>query len=126
SNESLHVWIKKHTVYIPLPADDDLLTTRELELSTTECLLCMMAIVVLASDGKKHLTNSNPSTCSKWLSKSSSHTSLKPISSSTREHLVDPKNMERMHSDPQVECILSGKFRHVLVAGNPSSFQCLT
>ncbi|MDG2861147.1 hypothetical protein P7M27_26230, partial [Vibrio parahaemolyticus] len=105
---------------------NNLLTTRELELGTAKGLLGMMAVAVLAADRKKDLSNSHSSTSTLWLSKSTSHSSLEPISTSTRKHLVDPKNMEWVHPDSQVESILSSKFGHVLVASNASSFQGLT
>ncbi|KAI5398973.1 hypothetical protein KIW84_064369, partial [Lathyrus oleraceus] len=109
-----------------LPTDNDLLTTRELKLSTTKSLLSILAVAILAANREKHLSNSHPSTNTLWLSKSTSHTSLKPISSSTGKHLVNPKNMEWVNPDSQVESILSSKLCHVLVASNTSSFKSLT
>ena len=111
---------------IPLPANNDLLTTRELKLSTTESLLSMLAVAVLASNGKKNLTNGDSCTSSLWLTKSTSHPSLEPISSGTWKHLVNSKNMEGMNSNPQMKRIFPSKFCHVLVTGNTSCFQSFT
>ncbi len=86
----------------------------------------MDSILVLAAHRQQHLPNGNSSTDTLWLSESSPHSCLKPISPSTGKHLVDAEHMEWMHPHPQVECILASKLSHVLVAGNASSFQCLT
>lgn len=85
---------------IPLPADNDLLTTRELELSTAESLLGMVAVVVLATNREEDLPNGDTGTCTLRLTESTPHSSLEPISPSTRKHLVDTKHMEWVHPDP--------------------------
>jgi len=122
----IYLLICQKCKYIPFPANNNLLTTREFELGTAKSLLCMVAVAVLAADREEDLPDCHSSTSTLWLSKSTSHSSLEPISSGTWKHLVDPKNMERVHSDPQVESILSSKLCHVLVASNAGSFQCLT
>ena len=111
---------------IPFPANNDLLTARELKLSSTKRLLGMMAVAILAANRKKDLTNGYSSTSTLGFSKCTSHSCLKPISSRTRKHLIDPKNMEWMHSNSQVESILPSKLGHIFVASNPSCFQSLT
>jgi len=110
----------------PFPADNNLLTTRELELSTTKSLLSMVTMGILATNRQKNLSNSNTSTSTQSFTKSTSHTSLKPISSSTRKHLVNPENMERMNPNPQMKSIFSSRLHHVLVASNTGSFKCFT
>ena len=110
----------------PLPANNDLLTTRELELCTSKGLLCVMTVAVLATHREQDLTDCNPSTSSLWLPKGTPHSSLEPISPSARKHLVDTQDMERMHPHSQMEGILTRKLRHVLVAGDTGSFQSLT
>ena len=112
--------------YLPLPADNDLLTARELELSTAKSLLSMWAIRVFATDWQKNLTDANTSTNTLGLTKSTPHASLKPISPSTWQHLVDTQHMERVNPDPQVESILARKLGHVFIASNACSFKCLT
>nr|GLL46687.1 uncharacterized protein LOC109162453 [Ipomoea trifida] len=55
----------------------------ELELCTAQGLLCIVAIGILATNRKKNLSNGNTGTNTLRLTKSSSHASLEPISSST-------------------------------------------
>jgi len=109
----------------PLPALDDLLATRELELSTTESLSGMDGIVGLAAHRKKDLANGNTGTDTLRLTKSTPHTGLEPISPSARKHLVDAQHMERVNPDPEVEGILSCMLGHVLVASNTGSLKSL-
>jgi len=83
----------------------------------------MLSIVVLAPDREQHLTNSYPGTYPLGLSKGTPHTSLEPISSCTRKHLVDSEHVEGVDTDTQVEGILASEFGHVLVACNASSLK---
>lgn len=48
-----------------------------------------------------------------------------PIGSSARQHLVDPENVERVDTDPQVEGILAGCLGDILVGANTSGFKGL-
>jgi hypothetical protein len=59
------------------------------------------------------------------LSPGTSHTLLKPIGSSTGQHLVDSDDVEGVGPDPQVERVLSRGLDDVLVAANTGSFQSL-
>ncbi|CAI9782872.1 unnamed protein product [Fraxinus pennsylvanica] len=43
----------------PFPADNNLLAAREFELSTAQCFLGVVAVVIFAANRKKNLTNSN-------------------------------------------------------------------
>ena len=108
---------------IPFPADDNLLTTRELKLSPPQSLLSMVTMSILTPHRQKHLPNRHPSASTQGLSKSASHTGLKPISTSARKHLVDPQNMERVHPNPQMESIFSRGLHHVLVASDTRGFE---
>jgi hypothetical protein len=81
---------------------------------------------IFASDRQQNLAYCNPSTNTLWLAKRSPHAGLQAISSSTRQHFVDPQHMERVHSDTQVKRILASILGHVLVASNPSCFQSFT
>lgn len=109
----------------PLPALNDLLAARELELGTTESLSSMDSIVSLAAHRKKHLSNSDTGTDSLWLPESTPHSGLEPISPGARKHLVDAQHMERVNPDPEVEGILSCMLGHVLVASNTGSLKSL-
>ena len=44
-----------------------------------------------------------------------------PISSSTRQHLVDPDDMEGVYTDPQMERILARSLGNVLVGADAGS-----
>jgi len=106
---------------MPLPADNDLLATRELEFCTAKSLLSMVTVAVLAMNWQKNLSNCNSSTSSLWFTESTSHASLEPISSTTWKHLVDTQDMEWMNPDSQIESILSS-----IVASNTCCLKSLT
>ncbi len=110
----------------PFSADDDLLTAWKFELGSSQSFLRMWSGSIFASDRQQNLAYCNPSTNTLWLAKRSPHAGLQAISSSTRQHFVDPQHMERVHSDTQVERILASILGHVLVASNPSCFQSFT
>merc|ERR1719230_330393 len=59
------------------------------------------------------------------LAKSSSHSSLESISSSTRQHFVDPKNVEGVHAHPNVELVLAAVLHQILVAADTGGLQGL-
>jgi len=63
----------------PVTGDDNLLTSRELELGTTECLLSRCGVSISAADGHEHLANGDTSAKAKRLSESATHTSLQSI-----------------------------------------------
>ncbi len=110
----------------PFSADDDLLTAWKFELGSSQSFLRMCSGSIFASDRQQNLAYCNPSTNTLWLAKRCPHAGLQAISSSTRQHFVDPQHMERVHSDTQVERILASILGHVLVASNPSCFQSFT
>ena len=56
--------------------------------------------LVVSPDGDEDLTNLDSSGGAVSLSKGASHSSLEPISSSTGQHFVDPKHVERMDANP--------------------------
>ena len=122
--------------------NDNLLTPWELTPSTTECLLGNRRTCIFASDGEDHLPNVDACDGTVGLAPSSTHTRLKsthhttsaptphtwnthdePISSSARQHLVNPNNMERMYPDPHMERILPRGLRNVLICANTLSFK---
>jgi len=81
----------------PLPALNDLLATRELELSPPQSLTSIVLVAVLAPNREQHLSDINPSASPKRLPEGAPHTSLKPIGSGAREHLVDPEHVKRVN-----------------------------
>jgi hypothetical protein len=122
----LHVICPREFCEAPFSADDDLLTAWKFELGSSQSFLRMCSGSIFASDRQQNLANCNPSTNTLWLAIRSPHAGLQAISSSTRQHFVDPQHMERVHSDTQVERILASILGHVLVASNPSCFQSFT
>ena len=53
-----------------------------------------------------------------YLTESSSHSSLEPISSSARQHFVDADDVERVNAETHVKRVFSHEFHHVLVGAN--------
>jgi hypothetical protein len=46
-----------------------------------------------------------------------------PIRASTRQHLVDAKDVERVHTNPQVERVFASGLCHILVGANTRSLE---
>ncbi len=91
-----------------------LLAAGELELGPPESLDDGILVLVVGSDRHERLSDANASDETLGFAKGTPHSSLKPIGSGTRQHLVDPQNMERMDSNPDVELILGRVLHHVL------------
>ena len=68
---------------------------------------------VTSADGKNDLTNVDTGNGSVWLTPSTTHTSLKSISTSARQHLVDTDNVVWVSTDTEMEGLLSGSLDHV-------------
>ena len=49
-----------------------------------------------------------------------------PIRASTRQHLVDAKDVERVHTNPQVERVFAGGLCYILVGANTCSLKRFT
>ena len=67
---------------IPVTGDNDLLATRELELSTTQSLLGACGVGIPAADGHEHLANGNTRAKTERLAECTTHSSLEPIGTS--------------------------------------------
>ena len=80
---------------------------------------------VQSSDTHDGLSDLNSRNSSLWLAKRTSHPSLKPISSSARQHLVDTDDMEWVKPHPNVELIFSTRLDEVLVATDTPGLQRL-
>jgi len=109
----------------PVLRGEDLLSTRELELGPAESLDGRSLVAVLGADGHDGLTDANASHGALWLAKGSSHSRLEPISSGTRQHLVDAHDVEGMQAYPDVEGILAAVLDHVLVGADAACLQGL-
>jgi len=82
-------------------------------------------MLVLASDGQNYLADVDTSDRAVRLSPCTTHPGLESISTSARQHLVDADDVERMHADPEVEGILSGRLGDVLVGAYTGSLESL-
>mmetsp|Transcript_48643 Transcript_48643/g.122402 ORF Transcript_48643/g.122402 Transcript_48643/m.122402 type:complete len:214 (-) Transcript_48643:109-750(-) len=109
----------------PLAGDDDLLTSRELVLGATESLEHMRLHVVTRAHREKDLSDVDTSDETVGLAESVTHTGLKTISTGARKHLVDAEHMPRVHTDAEMERLLTTLLGDVLVAGNAGSLQSL-
>merc|ERR1712168_506073 len=107
----------------PFLRSEDLLATRELELGTSQSFDGSWFVVVFASNRHQGLANVDTSNGSLGFSIGTSHSSLEPISSGTRQHFVDTDDMEGMDTHTNVEGILACNLGHVLVGTNTSSLQ---
>jgi hypothetical protein len=88
-----------------LSGDEDLLTARELELSSSEGFLSVLDVLRGSSNGQENLTDTDSCGLAKSFTESTSHTLLESICTSTREHLVDSNNMPWMDSDSHMEVL---------------------
>merc|ERR1719447_1181778 len=107
----------------PFLRSEDLLTTRELELRTSQCFNCSGLVVVFATDRHQGLTDVDASNRSLGFTVSSSHSCLEPISSSTRQHFVDAYDVEGMDSHADVEGVFTSDLGHVFVGADTGCFQ---
>jgi hypothetical protein len=96
-----------------------------LVLATPQSLKSVGAERVLCSQGHEDLANVHTSDKSVGLAESTTHTGLKPISSSARQHLVDTDDMVGVDADTEMERLLSGSLDHVLVGANTGSLESL-
>merc|ERR1712183_67178 len=120
---SFHVFFPIPSSEAPFLRSEDFLTTRELELSTSQSFNSSWFVVVFATNRHQRLTNIDTSHGSLGFSIGTSHSSLEPISSGTRQHFVDADNVEGMDTHPDVEGIFTSNLGHVLVGTNTSSLQ---
>jgi hypothetical protein len=80
---------------------------------------------VPGSDGHEDLADVHTSDKTVGLAESTTHTSLKPISSSARQHLVDTDDMVGVNADTEMETFLSGNLNEVLVGANTGGLESL-
>ena len=109
----------------PLLGDDDLLLTGELVTGTTEGLDNNSLVGVLGTDGNKHLANVDTGGQASGLTPGVTHTLLQTIGTSTRQHLVDTEDVERVDTNAHVEGLTTRHLGDVLVASDTSGLQGL-
>merc|ERR1711909_216896 len=83
----------------PLTRNIDLLTTGELEFCTPKSLNYIGLMTIAGPYRHDCLTNIDTSDETLGLAESTSHSSLEPISSGTRQHLVDSVDKELVGTD---------------------------
>jgi len=121
----LQVILLVHLGESPLLRDDDLLAPWELVAGTAKSFLDDGSVGVPAADGEEDLADVDTSNGTVGFAPCTTHTSLKPISTSTRQHFVDPNDMKRVYTDSQMERILARSLGDILVGANTSSLESL-
>lgn len=101
----------------------DLLTTRELELGSAQSLHHVLLVLGLGTHGHDHLTDVHAGHGALGFTKSTTHSSLEPVSSSTGQHFVDADDVEGVQTHADVETVLTAGLHHVLVSTDTGSFQ---
>ncbi|GIL91231.1 hypothetical protein Vretifemale_18915, partial [Volvox reticuliferus] len=109
----------------PVVGLDNLLAARELELSAAKRLLRNSAMLVTAADAHEHLADLHACTSACRLAEGTTHTSLEPIRSSTRKHLVNAQHVEGVHAHTKMKSLLAGILDHILVGRHTSSLKRL-
>jgi hypothetical protein len=107
----------------PVLGDNDLLLTRELVLAASESLHNGSLVVVLGADREDNLTNVDTGNETVGLTEGTTHTGLKSISTSARQHLVDTGDVVGVDTDTHVEGVLTAGLGHVLVSTDTTSFK---
>lgn len=109
----------------PDAGDVDLLTSRELELGTTESLHSVGDVLLESTDGHDDLSDVNAGDETIGLTEGTTHTGLETIGTGTGQHLVDTQDVEGVGAHTQVETILTAGLHGVLVGANAGSLQGL-
>jgi len=105
-----------------LAGDDDLLSTGELEFTSSESFNSVGDVLFSKSDGVEDLVDLDSGDLTGGFTEGVSHTSLKSIGTSARKHLVDSDNVPRVNSASEMETFLTALLDQVLVGSNTSSF----
>jgi len=109
----------------PVLGHDDLLSSGELVLGTSEGLAGGGLEGLLGTDGNEDLLDVDTSDDTAWLSVGTSHSGLESISSSARKHLVDAEYVPWVDTDSHVETILSCELGNVLVGADTGGLESL-
>lgn len=121
----LGVLLAVHVGETPLLGDDDLLATSELVSRSAQGLEHNSLVAVTRSDREQDLANVDTSHGTVGLAVSATHTSLEPIGTSAGKHLVDTDHVEGVHTDTQVERVLTRGLGDVLVGTDTGSLESL-
>ena len=85
----------------------------------------MLLTGISGSDAHENLANVDTGDSAVRLAPSTTHTSLKSIGTSARQHLVDTDDVEGVGSDTEVETLLTGVLDEVLVGANTGGLESL-
>jgi len=107
----------------PFLGDEDLLASGVLELGSTQGFNDSGSVLVIGSDAHDGLSDVDTGNGSLGFAEGTSHSSLEPISSGTRQHFVDADHMEGVNTHPDVECILTAVLHQVFVGANATGFE---
>ena len=102
--------------------NDDLLSTGELELASSESFNGVGNVLFDKSDGVQDLVDLDSGDLTGRLTEGTSHTGLKSISTGAGKHLVNSDNVPRVDSASQVETFLTALLDQVLVGSDTASF----
>ena len=80
---------------------------------------------VTGSDGHKDLADVDTGDKAVGLAEGTTHTGLKTIGTSARQHLVDTDDVVGVGADAEVEGLLATGLDHVLVGANTGGFESL-
>lgn len=109
----------------PGAGDVDLLTSRELELGTTEALHSVGNVLFEGTDGHEDLSNVNAGNEAIRLTEGTTHTGLETIRTGAGQHLVDTQDVEGVSTDAQVETFLTAHLHGILVGADTGSLESL-
>ena len=98
-----------------------LLAPWKLEFGSSQSFDSSCFVVVLASDRYEGLPNMHTRNGTLGFTESTSHSSLKPIGSSTRQHFINTDNVERVNSHTNMKCVFTSNFGHVFVGTDTRS-----
>lgn len=80
---------------------------------------------VASADGQNDLADIDTGDSAVRLTPGTTHTSLKSIGTSARQHLVDTDDVVGVSTDTEMETFLAGKLDKILVGANTGSLQGL-
>jgi len=109
----------------PVLRDLNFLLSWVLVLGSSEGLDGDGLVGFLGSNGHQDLSNINSGNSPAGLSKGTSHTSLEPISSSTRKHFVDSQYVPWVNSHSEMESVFSSQLGQVLVGADTGCLKSL-
>lgn len=107
----------------PLVGSHDLLSSRELELGSSQSLNDVVGVGVLGADGNDDLADSDTGSHLHGLTVRTSHTGRQTICTGARKHLVLTDDVERVGTASDVVAFFASVLHQVLVAGNASSLK---